>query len=898
MIRAPVFPLTPLPKTEGPHSLVHVEQQQKGPVRPLSQYLHAIITELTSSSDATAWLDQDEFATVTTIFISELVLRFYPAIRALTPKSLVAADNQTVLMHLFDNVRVIRDNALLKCQQQLMRLREEGLLPEEVNFQRIQEAAILPQRDIAPPSVMKNLSQRDRLVQDIKRSMEAEQRSRLMEDERARLKTVQQRRPTTFSAAATRIKTGQPGHAPAGWAGTADAARAAKAQTYNSDELQIQTGSGESESEHTDSDSEFHVMVREQARGENSLLLATIHSTRRTRNIASPQRKHVERYLVGKGLQTQGEPVDYDALSNTHVATAAQPERSVFRGKNELSPAQARLSDNQSAQVSLSLEELTFNLRDSNLEQDGTSAKLDDSSDALDVQLVRAKEVEELYEEIMASVVDDHLQAVEPPHARLYPFIHAHSSVDVSEILQMPPDKNSELSASLGLDEAEDHWGGRNRARSARSPGRHHRAQAGDRPSSSPAVTHRSRATTPGGHDVVRTVTEARVQLMTRQASQHEIHVFADEFANNRELAMRKTPSSRISALKYNFGGYVPQAVKTIRQRVLSPKDYRSFLRTRRTDFVYEMLYGKAVAAEEEAERQRLLALVEARARGKSPDEQTVEFEPGLWNSEALELMVPSESPRALAPLVNVPLTMPPNGEKQPNETVREEGSADDETGHNAAAAPAPVDPSVSVSLAAAPDVTAGGPRAAAAAPTNGPAVLGGEATAALVPEQEENTLQRRLERIWLCLHMPVRERLDMALKYAGDRFVLKLEKALETWEPCVAAIQQREQVLHDVKVFEWRVYDPERFFMTDHQGSSEARMEEARTRERLLRRLHDCDAEVSRQIQSVWVTCRDVVTYAGRRYADKMGKDYSELLVEISGGRKGWDRVLQRANE
>jgi len=56
--------------------------------------------------------------------------------------------------------------------------------------------------------------------------------------------------------------------------------------------------------------------------------------------------------------------------------------------------------------------------------------------------------------------------------------------------------------------------------------------------------------------------------------------------------------------------------------------------------------------------------------------------------------------------------------------------------------------------------------------------------------------LQRRLERVWQVLRLPVMQKLDMVIKYTSEEFAHNLEAALQVWELAAAAVTEREQNL------------------------------------------------------------------------------------------------------
>ncbi|KAK3243859.1 hypothetical protein CYMTET_46513, partial [Cymbomonas tetramitiformis] len=60
--------------------------------------------------------------------------------------------------------------------------------------------------------------------------------------------------------------------------------------------------------------------------------------------------------------------------------------------------------------------------------------------------------------------------------------------------------------------------------------------------------------------------------------------------------------------------------------------------------------------------------------------------------------------------------------------------------------------------------------------------------------------LQRRLERVWQLLRMPVMQKLDMVIKYTSKELSHHLEAALACWEAGAAALLERERALTDLE--------------------------------------------------------------------------------------------------
>ncbi|XP_065672783.1 coiled-coil domain-containing protein 87 isoform X5 [Hydra vulgaris] len=90
--------------------------------------------------------------------------------------------------------------------------------------------------------------------------------------------------------------------------------------------------------------------------------------------------------------------------------------------------------------------------------------------------------------------------------------------------------------------------------------------------------------------------------------------------------------------------------------------------------------------------------------------------------------------------------------------------------------------------------------------------------------------LQDRLEQIWDSLKMSFQQRVAMTLKYYSVD-IKTISDVVEAWEAVAELIVKRETVLLEIFAFEQLASDPRRFFEKGFQGSSEARMNEAKIR-------------------------------------------------------------------
>ncbi|XP_030629122.1 coiled-coil domain-containing protein 87 [Chanos chanos] len=146
--------------------------------------------------------------------------------------------------------------------------------------------------------------------------------------------------------------------------------------------------------------------------------------------------------------------------------------------------------------------------------------------------------------------------------------------------------------------------------------------------------------------------------------------------------------------------------------------------------------------------------------------------------------------------------------------------------------------------------------------------------------------LQKRLERIWSMLYLPESQRLDMAIKYSSQTYKDQLEEASAAWEHAAQLIQQRELMLSRLELFEREASDPNRFFQRGYNGTSIARMDESRRREKLNSQIAALNEVLTKRIHYIKETFNDTVTYKGRPYGEKMRWDRIEMLYWLQQER------------
>ncbi|KAM4748812.1 coiled-coil domain-containing protein 87 [Rhinophrynus dorsalis] len=174
---------------------------------------------------------------------------------------------------------------------------------------------------------------------------------------------------------------------------------------------------------------------------------------------------------------------------------------------------------------------------------------------------------------------------------------------------------------------------------------------------------------------------------------------------------------------------------------------------------------------------------------------------------------------------------------------------------------------------------------------------LGRDPVVADVEHERTETLeapyQKQINAIWDTLHIPEGQRLDMAIKYSFSEYQDLLPQAIRMWEKVAKLIQKREQLLGALEMFERTASDPNRFFWKGYGGSSMARMEESRERNKLLTQMAKIEHEILEVLHVIKKTFNDTVSFRGRPYVEKIHWDKTEMLYWLQQDRR--ETVLQR---
>ncbi|XP_029455611.1 coiled-coil domain-containing protein 87 isoform X2 [Rhinatrema bivittatum] len=146
---------------------------------------------------------------------------------------------------------------------------------------------------------------------------------------------------------------------------------------------------------------------------------------------------------------------------------------------------------------------------------------------------------------------------------------------------------------------------------------------------------------------------------------------------------------------------------------------------------------------------------------------------------------------------------------------------------------------------------------------------------------------QRRLERIWMDLHFPYCERFDMAIKYSSRKYQRQLNKILTDWERAIKYIQEREELLRKLEIFERTASNPNRLFQKGYNATLLARERESRKRKRLHALISNIEPELLKMLHRLKKEFNDTVTYKGRSYLEKMQWDKIEMLYWLQEERR-----------
>ncbi|KAJ3027325.1 UNVERIFIED_CONTAM: Coiled-coil domain-containing protein 87 [Siphonaria sp. JEL0065] len=366
-----------------------------------------------------------------------------------------------------------------------------------------------------------------------------------------------------------------------------------------------------------------------------------------------------------------------------------------------------------------------------------------------------------------------------------------------------------------------------------------------------------------------------QIRLTTRKYATSNVD--ADEFSKDRKAAMKKIVSSRYNTFKYNYGGYTPYKAEKKKKKevVFTTDDYLDYIRTRTCDFILDLLIdseeeAKAYqrAMEEEANRKMEEGI---RARIQKEEDDKLErrrrrtlYNRGKWNVGALTHM------REVQQLDKHELLNDINLDSSSTEEAEEK----------------PATPEVKVMIAPPGIARTYEEKEMQYLSEKERQLAEAEAEAIqkhklqkVKSDTDISGAQQELETLWVALKMPLDQKLDMAIKYGSRKFGSRLELAIKYWKKAADQILAREQVLREIDEFEGEHSNPDRYFKKGYDGSSEARMLEARIRDGHLQTLHSMEEQLADTISMIKFELNETVTYHGVPYTEKMKSDYNTIL-------------------
>lgn len=142
--------------------------------------------------------------------------------------------------------------------------------------------------------------------------------------------------------------------------------------------------------------------------------------------------------------------------------------------------------------------------------------------------------------------------------------------------------------------------------------------------------------------------------------------------------------------------------------------------------------------------------------------------------------------------------------------------------------------------------------------------------------------LQRRMEVVLAALKMKPKAKLDLVLKYTHADHYDRFQMAVVLWEQALHYITKRETALANLWKFELVASDPRRHF----RSLSTHRLTEQKERDALFFQLNYTTDVCREALAELEKQCGDRVFFDDRTYAEKMKKDYTELLFDVEQER------------
>ncbi|KAI9327045.1 hypothetical protein BDR26DRAFT_876127 [Obelidium mucronatum] len=367
-----------------------------------------------------------------------------------------------------------------------------------------------------------------------------------------------------------------------------------------------------------------------------------------------------------------------------------------------------------------------------------------------------------------------------------------------------------------------------------------------------------------------------QIRLTTRKYATSNVD--ADEFSKDRKAAMKKIVSSRYNTFKYNYGGYTPYKAekKKKKEEIFNHEDYLDYIRTRTCDFILDLLIDSEEEArayqramEEEANR-KMEESIRAKIQKEEDDRnerrrRRTLYNRGKWNVGALTHMREVQQLSQEEFVEDIDLGASSDAE----------GNQGQQKLHEPKVVFAPPGIARTYEEKELQFLTEKERQLAEAEAE----AIQKHKLQKVKSDTDISSAQQELESLWVELKMPLDQKLDMAIKYGSRKFGSRLELAIKYWKKASDHILARERVLREIDEFEREASNPDRYFMKGYEGSSEARMLEARTRDGHLQTLHAMEEQLADIISMIKFELNETVTYHGVPYTEKMKSDYNTIL-------------------
>ncbi|KAJ3257111.1 Coiled-coil domain-containing protein 87 [Boothiomyces macroporosus] len=764
------------------------------------------MTQLISEIESVTWLSDYEKKGITHIFILNIANRFDVIDKLIFPQ-LSVDENRNMAIKIFEEIRIIKNDVLAIMFRLKKRMSKAGIFDEDLNSERLiskmyntdiigraelslkrgnrRYGFILGADDLYHDLEMlikpQPKLQVDNVIVEYNNKIRQEELGKL-QDESAKEAAARLLRRQLVMTPVEETQNVSPEQKEHMLEIASDLTRLINAPTNDNDEASSVIWSNDKQDPHeiTAKDilkyEEHQIPSFASCIAEDPILLAH-------QELSTITSKILPRYLKNRSMNVK---FDFNALLNTtknielkdQEEINSRAEEIIGQKNKKVRKFKSRVSDRTPKDYIVISENDKSDINSISREALGNSASLDLLGRLVanvDANLSRFKEVEELYTEIMKSVDKNKVERDdEQEHVYACPAAPAEHKIE----------DYFGISRTLCI-----------------------------RPYRPMAVKREDSAKIP---------TSANVMLRLHRRNLH-----ADQFRRNRNLAMRKTISSKFN-YKYNFGGYIPSNMykKSKKHNVVTVDGFDEFVASVYSDFIPMLVYQDKRERERQQEleeQEKILSMnLEEERLEKQKEQERLEriekiFNPqkNHWNAEVLDYIAGFTNPQP-----------------EPKKYIRADGRIENMQDDNIEEFQAK-------------------------------------------PEMDTNESQKELESLWVTLQMPIDQKLDMAIKYGSHKYA-KLDNAIKLWKQASELIIEREKLLEEIEAFEMASSDPARFFA---KGQMEARFKEAEHREKLLRPLHTLDAKIKDIASVIKNELSETVTFKGAPYVEKMKRDYADIL-------------------